>query len=206
MTKRCLGCGNVSDNNLYACATCLNTINEARRQTELKRFYKKDTMLSIAKITDIFSIIIVLAAISITFIILNRLKFPLIVQMIIFYPALIGFLIYFLVGEIVMKYYSKQSLKQFSNKDYYSEKPKDRLKDIRNIKPILLFIALSILAWLFFIIILVFLDMIQKVELPDAIFRLRNIIIFKVFMWSGLILGINASFNKYFDWIRGLEK
>ena len=209
MAKKCLSCGNISDNNLYACSACLGKINDARRDLDLKRRFKKDTILVMNKIAPIFGIVMASVGIIFVLLVLNRFGLPTGVLLNILSFSAIGFLICFLLGTIVARYSSKFQFELYSDKDYYIQKPIERLKNIRLLKSMLKFVlplcVYCLLAWLTLVALEMLLEVVYKFTLNELLLRLKYTVT-RGFSSAGFILGLFTSFSKYFDWVKGLEK
>ncbi|MFC1704411.1 hypothetical protein ACFL1E_06500 [Candidatus Omnitrophota bacterium] len=207
MTKKCLGCGTVSDNNLFTCSACLDKVNEARSCIKLQWFLRKGAVIGLNRILTIFALVLLFAELAFGIIYLNKFQVPVNIQIIIFFrPALLIFLLYFLAGRVVGRYGSKLTLKQWSNRNFYEQSPLERLKDTQNLRGVLLLVVFLFVSAFIVAFIAAFADSLAGIDsdaLPE-ILREFHYASGRLFAAPGLILGMSLLF--YFDWFRGLKK
>lgn len=213
MVKRCLSCNNLSDNNMFACSACLNKINEIRHPLELRKIFKKETMLTLQKINKIiFIFILPLIMILIVAVVIiplfnkvNEAGLSPFAKMIILSPSLIGFLIYLFAGTIFMRYAVTLWLQKLSDIKYYNQNLWDRIKDLRSsFKPLLFFFVLILISWIAVNILVISIDAFWNIKFNEPLSKLREIFA-RSLINIGFILGVYISL-RYSDWIKGLEK
>lgn len=212
MAKNCLNCGDTSDNNLFVCSACLGKINEARRDIDLKRRFKKETLLTWNKISGVFIAITLLITVYVVCFFLYKLRLTgaaLTIFIFLFNPGWITFLIFLLFGMLASGYFMKILLTLYSNKDYYIQRPIERIKNFQMLKPLLKFFLLTVflfpLFWLISVSINIFLDIAYPLAHLKSLLMLRYRLVTPAAI-SGYFIGHTVSFLIYADWAKGLEK
>ncbi len=205
--KKCLKCNKDTTNSLYACSDCLDEINSVRRSADLNRFMKKGFLMRVYKIIFATGMIQVLIALFFGLSVLSRFPdLPPFITAYLFYPGILGFIIYFLFGVVFERYNSRLMLHLYSDPRYYCQTRVERLRD-RRLYKIIISLFLGVIFVLFFFI--TFFSLIDfffyhfKLSMTLEMFRQKLV---NLLVWPGLILGLSVSSFVYDDWIKKLEK
>ena len=206
LNKKCLSCGNITDNKMYACSGCLNKIDTVRQPLRLSWIQKKDFILGAKRISLFVNIAVVLLAIITLTHFFYRLQLPFLFYTTIILPVLAGFLMYFLAASAFMRYGSKLFLIQLGDTAYYrSTTFRERIKDKRPLKLILYFLLIFMLLWIIYVGLMLFFEASAPFRLSQPILELKYFII-RGFTIMGMTLGCSLGLYQYSDWVAVLEK